>query len=182
MCVRCFVHYQTSNIKRGRHLMLTCQQINSLQDLYSFFSTLSVTCPNPQNYADVDHEVNNCLQEIEEILSKDFLERMSTSSTTPRWKETHAMVTPNDVVSVQDTSLLSLSHDQSNFAPAKRFTSFTKSSALSLLSLSSSSSSSASSSLSPKSKCQRASMSSSSPLNRAILSSKHETNHLPFYV
>uniref|UniRef100_T1PNP3 Uncharacterized protein n=1 Tax=Musca domestica TaxID=7370 RepID=T1PNP3_MUSDO len=77
------VHSPTLNIKRGRHLMLTCQQISTLQDLYGFFSTLSVTCPNPHNYADIDHEVNNCLQEIEEILSKDFLEKIP-STTTPR--------------------------------------------------------------------------------------------------
>uniref|UniRef100_A0A1I8NRH4 Uncharacterized protein n=1 Tax=Stomoxys calcitrans TaxID=35570 RepID=A0A1I8NRH4_STOCA len=75
------VHSPTLNIKRGRHLMLTCQQITTLQDLYGFFSTLSVTCPNPHNYADIDHEVNNCLQEIEEILSKDFLEKIPSSST-----------------------------------------------------------------------------------------------------
>ncbi|XP_046810571.1 protein dopey-1 homolog isoform X2 [Lucilia cuprina] len=77
------VHSPTLNFKRGKHLMLTCQQINSLQDLYGFFSTLSVACPNPHNHADVDTEVNNCLQEIEDILSKDFLEKMPTS-TTPR--------------------------------------------------------------------------------------------------
>ncbi|XP_075169271.1 protein DOP1 homolog [Haematobia irritans] len=75
------VHSPTLNIKRGRHLMLTCQQISTLQDLYGYFSTLSVTCPNPHNYADIDHEVNNCLQEIEEILSKDFLEKIPSSST-----------------------------------------------------------------------------------------------------
>ncbi|KAM7345782.1 protein DOP1 homolog isoform 2-T2 [Cochliomyia hominivorax] len=77
------VHSPTLNFKRGKHLMLTCQQINSLQDLYGFFSTLSVACPNPHNHADIDSEVKNCLQEIEDILSKDFLEKMPTS-TTPR--------------------------------------------------------------------------------------------------
>lgn len=64
--------------------MLTCQQIATLQDLYSFFSTLNVTCPNPHNYADVEYEVNQCLTEIEEILSRDFLEKMASSTTTPR--------------------------------------------------------------------------------------------------
>lgn len=72
------------NIKRGQHLMLTCQQITTLQDLYCFFSALNVTCPNPQNYADADHEAKQCLTEIEEVLSKDFLEKMTSSSTTPR--------------------------------------------------------------------------------------------------
>uniref|UniRef100_A0A1A9UIY9 Uncharacterized protein n=1 Tax=Glossina austeni TaxID=7395 RepID=A0A1A9UIY9_GLOAU len=78
------VHSPTSAVKRGQHLMLTCQQITTLQDLYSFFSTLNVTCPNPHNYADVEYEVNQCLTEIEEILSRDFLEKMASSTTTPR--------------------------------------------------------------------------------------------------
>ncbi|XP_054740938.1 protein dopey-1 homolog [Anastrepha obliqua] len=77
------VHSPTNNTKRGRHLMLTCQQINSLQDLYGFFSTLSVNCPNPHNHADIDKEVSSCLAEIEDVLAKDFLEKMQTS-TTPR--------------------------------------------------------------------------------------------------
>ncbi|XP_017468735.1 PREDICTED: protein dopey-1 homolog [Rhagoletis zephyria] len=77
------VHSPTNNVKRGRHLMLTYQQINSLGDLYGFFSTLSVNCPNPHNHADIDKEVASCLAEIEDVLAKDFLERMPTS-TTPR--------------------------------------------------------------------------------------------------
>ncbi|CAD7014106.1 protein dopey-1 homolog [Ceratitis capitata] len=77
------VHSPINNVKRGRHLMLTFQQINSLQDLYGFFSTLSVNCPNPHNHADIDKEVASCLAEIEEVLAKDFLEKMPTS-TTPR--------------------------------------------------------------------------------------------------
>lgn len=64
--------------------MLTCQQISTLQDLYGFFSALNVTCPNPTNYADADHEAKQCLAEIELVLSKDFLEKMSSSSTSPR--------------------------------------------------------------------------------------------------
>lgn len=63
--------------------MLTFQQILSLQDLYGFFSTLSVNCPNPHNHADIDKEVASCLAEIEDVLAKDFLEKMPTS-TTPR--------------------------------------------------------------------------------------------------
>ncbi|XP_069964516.1 protein DOP1 homolog [Bactrocera oleae] len=77
------VHSPTNNVKRGRHLMLTFQQIHSLQDLYGFFSTLSVNCPNPHNHADIDKEVASCLAEIEDVLAKDFLEKMPTS-TTPR--------------------------------------------------------------------------------------------------
>ncbi|XP_055920966.1 protein dopey-1 homolog isoform X1 [Eupeodes corollae] len=77
------VHSPKPDCKRGTHLVLTCQQIVSLQDLYGFFSTLSVTCPTPRNFADTGKEVSSCLAEIEEILAKDFLEKMPTS-TTPR--------------------------------------------------------------------------------------------------
>ncbi|XP_059613480.1 protein dopey-1 homolog isoform X2 [Phlebotomus argentipes] len=63
---------------RKSHLVLTCQTIANLQDLYGFFSTLSVTWP-PYQFGDVDKEVATCLQEIESILAADFLEKMPQS-------------------------------------------------------------------------------------------------------
>ncbi|XP_055704416.1 protein dopey-1 homolog isoform X2 [Phlebotomus papatasi] len=64
---------------RKNHLVLTCQSIANLQDLYGFFSTLSVTWPPYQFGADVDREVATCLAEIESILAADFLEKMPQS-------------------------------------------------------------------------------------------------------
>ncbi|XP_055387481.1 protein dopey-1 homolog isoform X2 [Condylostylus longicornis] len=78
------VHSPKTEFKRGNHLVLTCQQITSLQDLYGFFLTLSVTCQTQHNFADTSKEVSSCLNEIEEVLSKDFLEKMPTSTITPR--------------------------------------------------------------------------------------------------
>ncbi|XP_055690996.1 protein dopey-1 homolog isoform X2 [Lutzomyia longipalpis] len=64
---------------RKNHLVLTYQSIANLQDLYGFFSTLSVTWPPYQFNSDVDKEVATCLQEIESILAADFLEKMPQS-------------------------------------------------------------------------------------------------------
>lgn len=63
--------------------MLHFQQLQSLQELYSFFSTLGFNCPQPRNFADTEQDVANCLQEIEEVLANDFLEKLP-SITTPR--------------------------------------------------------------------------------------------------
>ncbi|GAB0100064.1 Protein dopey-1 homolog [Sergentomyia squamirostris] len=63
---------------RKNHLVLTCQSISNLQDLYGFFSTLSVTWP-PYQFGDADREVTTCLAEIESILAADFLEKMPQS-------------------------------------------------------------------------------------------------------
>ncbi|XP_030561044.1 protein dopey-1 homolog [Drosophila novamexicana] len=68
---------------RNRHLMLGFQQLQSLQELYPFFSTLGISCPNPCNYADTEQNVASCLQEIEDVLAQDFLEKLP-SITTPR--------------------------------------------------------------------------------------------------
>ncbi|CAD7078230.1 unnamed protein product, partial [Hermetia illucens] len=74
------VHSPKSENKKGTHLVLTCQQITSLQDLYGFFSTLSVMSASPMNFADCDKEVANCLAEIESVLASDFLEKMTSTS------------------------------------------------------------------------------------------------------
>ncbi|KAH8402027.1 hypothetical protein KR009_009307 [Drosophila setifemur] len=66
-----------------RHLMLHFQQLQSLQELYAFFTTLGISCPQPRNFADTEQDVANCLQEIEEVLANDFLEKLP-SITTPR--------------------------------------------------------------------------------------------------
>ncbi|XP_037956792.1 protein dopey-1 homolog [Teleopsis dalmanni] len=74
----------SSPIEQHRqHLVLHCQQISTLQDLHNFFNVLSVTCPNSHNYANTEKEVANCMLEIEEVLSRDFLEKM-VPNTTPR--------------------------------------------------------------------------------------------------
>ncbi|EDW31651.1 GL10846 [Drosophila persimilis] len=67
----------------NRHLMLNFQQLQSLQELYAFFSTLGISCPQPRNFADTERDVANCLEEIEDVLANDFLEKLP-SLTTPR--------------------------------------------------------------------------------------------------
>ncbi|EDW48530.1 GM19866 [Drosophila sechellia] len=67
----------------NRHLMLHFQQLQSLQELYAFFTTLGISCPQPRNFADTENDVANCLKEIEEVLANDFLEKLP-SITTPR--------------------------------------------------------------------------------------------------
>ncbi|EDW08811.2 protein dopey-1 homolog [Drosophila mojavensis] len=68
---------------RNRHLMLNFQQLQSLLELYPFFCTLGVSCTNTCNYSDTEQNVANCLQEIEDLLAQDFLEKLP-SITTPR--------------------------------------------------------------------------------------------------
>lgn len=60
--------------------MLTCQSINTLQDLYSFFSTLSMRWPSHISYtADTEKDTKNCLDEVEKVLALDFLEKMPSA-------------------------------------------------------------------------------------------------------
>ncbi|ALC42553.1 CG15099 [Drosophila busckii] len=67
----------------NRHLMLNFQQLQTLQELYAFFSMLGTNRPNPRNFADTELTVAQCLQEIEDVLAQDFLEKLP-SITTPR--------------------------------------------------------------------------------------------------
>lgn len=53
--------------------------------IISVFSTLGFSCPHSCNYADAEQDVAKCLQEIEDVLAHDFLEKLP-SITTPRWK------------------------------------------------------------------------------------------------
>lgn len=67
-------------------MVLTCQSISNLQDLYGFFSSLSVRWPTNYTTGDAENDYKNCLEEIESILANDFLEKMPTNMTTARWK------------------------------------------------------------------------------------------------
>jgi hypothetical protein len=83
-----FILFQSSNVgMKGSHLVLTCQSINTLQDLYGFFSTLCIRWPNSHHFTNInpDKDVKSILAEIEQVLSFDFLERMPNAS---RWKLT----------------------------------------------------------------------------------------------
>ncbi|XP_070507305.1 protein DOP1 homolog isoform X2 [Chironomus tepperi] len=64
----------------GSRLTLTCQSINSLQDLYGFFSTLCIRLPSPQNLFNDENDLKTILSDIENVLSSDFLEKMPQSS------------------------------------------------------------------------------------------------------
>ena len=68
--------FQSSINPRGNHLVLNCQSISCLQDLYGFFSTLCIRWPASHFLGDPEKDVNNCLTEIEQVLSMDFLEKM----------------------------------------------------------------------------------------------------------
>ena len=66
---------------KGSHLVLTCQSINNLQDLYGFFSTLCIRWPNSHHFnANPEKDVKNIMMEIEQVLSLDFLEKLPTSA------------------------------------------------------------------------------------------------------
>ncbi|XP_053683170.1 protein dopey-1 homolog isoform X2 [Sabethes cyaneus] len=70
-------HSPKPQTNKGSHIMLTCQSINTLQDLYSFFSTLSMRWPSHISYtADTEKDTRSCLEEIEQVLALDFLEKM----------------------------------------------------------------------------------------------------------
>lgn len=66
---------------KSSHLVLTFQSINTLQDLYGFFSTLCIRWPNSHHLTNTNPEkdVALVLAEIEQMLSLDFLEKMSSS-------------------------------------------------------------------------------------------------------
>ncbi|XP_039442383.1 protein dopey-1 homolog isoform X1 [Culex pipiens pallens] len=70
-------HSPKPQTNKGSHIMLSCQAINTLQDLYSFFSTLSMRWPSHISYtADTEKDTKACLDEVERVLALDFLERM----------------------------------------------------------------------------------------------------------
>uniref|UniRef100_A0A182SUM3 DOP1-like C-terminal domain-containing protein n=1 Tax=Anopheles maculatus TaxID=74869 RepID=A0A182SUM3_9DIPT len=50
--------------------------INTLQDLYGFFSTLSMRWPSHISYSDTDKDTKQCLEEVEYVLALDFLEKI----------------------------------------------------------------------------------------------------------
>ncbi|XP_058457141.1 protein dopey-1 homolog isoform X2 [Malaya genurostris] len=73
-------HSPKPQTTKGSHIMLTCQSINTLQDLYSFFSTLSMRWPSHISYtADTEKDTKTCLEEIEKVLALDFLEKMPST-------------------------------------------------------------------------------------------------------
>ncbi|KAG4078749.1 hypothetical protein HA402_015339 [Bradysia odoriphaga] len=78
MDLRFTSHSPAANANKGHYLTLTCQSINNLQDLYSFFSTLGAIWP-PHNFDTAEKEVTNCLAEIEQVLANDFLEKMPSN-------------------------------------------------------------------------------------------------------
>lgn len=65
---------------KSSRIILTCQSVNTLQDLHGFFSTLFMRMPGPQYFFNDDTGVENILAEIENILSLDFLEKMTNTS------------------------------------------------------------------------------------------------------
>ncbi|XP_062534324.1 protein dopey-1 homolog isoform X2 [Armigeres subalbatus] len=73
-------HSPKAQTTKGSHIMLTCQSINTLQDLYSFFSTLSMRWPSHISYtADTEKDTKSCLDEVEKVLALDFLEKMPST-------------------------------------------------------------------------------------------------------
>lgn len=70
-----------NNMMKGSHLVLTCQSISNLQDLYSFFSTLCIRWPNSHHFnANPEKDVKNIMAEVEQVLSLDFLEKLPTTT------------------------------------------------------------------------------------------------------
>lgn len=70
-------HSPTPQKTKGSHIMLTCQSISTLQELYSFFSTLSMRWPSHISFtADTEKDTKSCLEEVEKVLALDFLEKM----------------------------------------------------------------------------------------------------------
>uniref|UniRef100_A0A336MVF5 CSON006549 protein n=1 Tax=Culicoides sonorensis TaxID=179676 RepID=A0A336MVF5_CULSO len=84
MDLRYVSHSPIQTQQKGRHLVLTCQSINNLQELYGFFSTLSVRWPTHNVLGDTEKEVKIILEEVEKILANDFLENLPGSSSTPK--------------------------------------------------------------------------------------------------
>lgn len=63
-------------VKKTEHLVLKCQTIANLQDLYPFFSTIGTSWVLFSG--DAEKDIANCLAEIEQVLAADFLEKMPT--------------------------------------------------------------------------------------------------------
>ncbi|XP_055624069.1 protein dopey-1 homolog isoform X2 [Toxorhynchites rutilus septentrionalis] len=73
-------HSPKPQTNKGSHIMLSCQSINTLQDLYSFFSTLSMRWPSHISYtADSERDTKLCLDEVEKVLALDFLEKIPST-------------------------------------------------------------------------------------------------------
>ncbi|CRK96401.1 CLUMA_CG009818, isoform A [Clunio marinus] len=52
-----------TNSMKGSHLVLTCQSINNLQDLYGFFSTLCIRWPNSHHFnANPEKDIKFCVE------------------------------------------------------------------------------------------------------------------------
>uniref|UniRef100_A0A8W7P6M5 Dopey N-terminal domain-containing protein n=1 Tax=Anopheles coluzzii TaxID=1518534 RepID=A0A8W7P6M5_ANOCL len=75
----CPPHRQKTQTTKGKHIMLTCQSINTLQDLYGFFSTLSMRWPSHISYSDTEKDTKQCLEEVEHVLALDFLEKIPST-------------------------------------------------------------------------------------------------------
>lgn len=67
----------TPPIASHHHLVLTCQTITNIQDLYPFFSTLGNSWA--KHSGDNEKDLANCLAEIEQLLAADFLEKMPSN-------------------------------------------------------------------------------------------------------
>ncbi|XP_058065105.1 protein dopey-1 homolog [Anopheles bellator] len=76
MDLRYTSHSPKTQTTKGSHIMLTCQSINTLQDLYGFFSTLSMRWPSHISYSDTEKDTKQCLEEVEQVLALDFLEKI----------------------------------------------------------------------------------------------------------
>ncbi|XP_063699183.1 protein dopey-1 homolog [Culicoides brevitarsis] len=81
MDLRYVSHSPIQTQQKGHHLVLTCQSISNLQELYGFFSTLSVRWPTHNVLGDTEKEVKVILDEVEHILANDFLESLPGSTT-----------------------------------------------------------------------------------------------------
>lgn len=92
-----------NNTMKSSHLVLTCQSINNLQDLYGFFSTLCIRLPNSHHFnANPEKDVKSIMAEIEQVLSHDFLEKMPTAA---RWKSSNSkLLTTSSKTQPYDTT------------------------------------------------------------------------------
>ncbi|XP_052898849.1 protein dopey-1 homolog isoform X3 [Anopheles moucheti] len=79
MDLRYTSHSPKTQTTKGKHIMLTCQSINTLQDLYGFFSTLSMRWPSHISYSDTEKDTKQCLEEVEYVLALDFLEKIPST-------------------------------------------------------------------------------------------------------
>ncbi|XP_053672469.1 protein dopey-1 homolog [Anopheles nili] len=79
MDLRYTSHSPKTQTTKGSHIMLTSQAINTLQDLYGFFSTLSMRWPSHISYTDTEKDTKQCLEEVEYVLALDFLEKIPSA-------------------------------------------------------------------------------------------------------